>query len=105
LNADIILASDCIYLEVTFVPLFETLLALTNKDTSVIYLANRKRRKADKRFFQLAKKKFILEDVMEDPKREEYSRMGCRLFCIKRKPIAAAAAVKAQYIPTNASSD
>jgi hypothetical protein len=105
LNADIILASDCIYLEVAFIPLFETMLALTNKDTSVIYLTYRKRRNADKRFFQLARKKFILEDVMEDPKREEYTRKGFRLFCIKRKPIATTVAAKAQSIPTNVSSD
>lgn len=63
LDVDIILASDCVYLEVAFIPLLETLLALAKKDT-VIYLAYKKRRKADKRFFQLARKKFELIEVL-----------------------------------------
>lgn len=86
LDADVILASDCIYLEIAFIPLIETLFALTEKDTAVIYLANRKRRKGDKRFFQLARKKFVFEEVLDDPLREEYKKQSIQLFCVKRKP-------------------
>ncbi|CAO3699803.1 unnamed protein product [Rhizopus stolonifer] len=84
LEADVILASDCVYLEVCFIPLIETFLALSKKET-LIYLAYNKRRKADKRFFQLARKKFEIIDVIDDPKREVYNREGIRLFALKRK--------------------
>lgn len=83
-NVDVILASDCVYLEIAFIPLIETLLALSTKDT-LIYLAYKKRRKADKRFFQLAKKKFEFTEVMDDPKREEYNRQSLKLFVFKKK--------------------
>jgi hypothetical protein len=33
----------------------------------------------------MAKKKFEFLEVMEDPKREEYTRQGMRLFIVKRK--------------------
>lgn len=85
LNADVILASDCIYLEIAFIPLIETLFALTEKESSVIYLANRKRRKGDKRFFQLARKRFIFEEVLDDPHREEYKKQSIQLFSVRRK--------------------
>ncbi|KAI9477921.1 MAG: putative methyltransferase-domain-containing protein [Benjaminiella poitrasii] len=83
-NIDVILASDCIYLEVAFIPLIETLFELTHQD-AIIYLAYRKRRSADKRFFQLARKKFIFEDIQDDPQRAVYSRKGIHLFTVKRK--------------------
>ena len=85
LNADVILASDCIYLEIAFVPLIETFFSLTHNKETIIYLAYRKRRSADKRFFQMARKKFVFEDIMDDPKRDVYTRNGFRLFCVKRK--------------------
>lgn len=84
-NADVILASDCIYHESSFPILIDTFLSLTTNKNTIIYLAYRKRRNADKRFFQMAKKKFEFIDIMEDPKREEYSRQGMRLFIVKRK--------------------
>lgn len=80
-----ILASDCIYHEEAFLILADTFLSLTTNEKTVIYLAYRKRRNADKRFFQLAKKKFEFVEVMEDPKRDEYTRQGMRLFVVKRK--------------------
>ncbi|KAI8367052.1 putative methyltransferase-domain-containing protein [Blakeslea trispora] len=85
LEADVIIASDCIYLEVAFVPLFETLLALTHKPDVVIYLSYRKRRKADKRFFQLARKKFVFETIQDDPRHAVYSKLGLHLFVVKRR--------------------
>ncbi|CEP19243.1 hypothetical protein [Parasitella parasitica] len=87
LDADVILASDCIYLEVAFMPLLETFFALTNKPSSVIYLAYKKRRNADKLFFQAAKKKFILTEITEDPKMKVYSRDKSHLYRVTRKPL------------------
>lgn len=87
LDADVILASDCIYLEVAFIPLLETFFALTNKPTSTIYLTYRKRRNADKLFFQAAKKKFIFKDITEDPMMKVYMRDKLHLFSVTRKPL------------------
>lgn len=64
---DIILASDCVYLEVAFQPLLDTLDMLADKDTD-IYMSYKKRRKADKRFFQMARKRFQLIEVREKGK-------------------------------------
>lgn len=86
-NIDVVVASDCVYLEVAFIPLIETFFSLSHKEDSVIYLMYRKRRSADKRFFQMARKKFDIQDIMDDPKREEYVRNGFRLFKVKRKAI------------------
>jgi predicted nicotinamide N-methyase len=85
LSADIVLASDCIYLEIGFMPLIETFFALTTNPNTVIYLMYRKRRNADKRFFQMAKKKFEFIDILDDPKRDIYTRQGFKLFIVKRK--------------------
>ncbi|KAI8639785.1 putative methyltransferase-domain-containing protein [Parasitella parasitica] len=87
LDADVILASDCIYLEIAFIPLLETFFALTNKPSSVIYLAYKKRRNADKLFFQAARKKFVFTEVTEDPKMKVYARDKSHLFCVTRKPL------------------
>ncbi|KAI7871981.1 putative methyltransferase-domain-containing protein [Mucor mucedo] len=85
LEADVILASDCIYMEEAFIPLIETFFALTTNKNAIIYLMYRKRRNADKRFFQMAKKKFEFTDIMDDPNRDVYTRRGFRLFAVKRK--------------------
>lgn len=80
---DIILASDCVYLEVAFQPLIDTLMLLTDENTE-IYMSYRKRRKADKRFFQMARKKFNLTEV-EDPKQSSYKKEGLRLYQLMKK--------------------
>lgn len=59
---DVIIASDCVYLEVAFQPLIDTLVMLSNEKTE-IYLCYKRRRKADKRFFMLARKKFTFTEV------------------------------------------
>lgn len=75
---DLLLLADCIYvcreavtqfvahthyqLEVTFPWLLSTMLLLTNDKTEIL-LAFKKRRKADKRFFLMAKKHFTFEHV------------------------------------------
>ncbi|KAJ3405731.1 hypothetical protein HDV05_006359 [Chytridiales sp. JEL 0842] len=59
---DIILAADCVYLEVAFDPLISTLLELSDENTQII-IVSKKRRKADKRFFEKLKKKFDVTEV------------------------------------------
>jgi len=60
---DYIIASECVYLEKGFEPLIETLIALSNDKTDII-MAYEKRRKADDRFFKMAKKHFQLLPVL-----------------------------------------
>ncbi|KAI8143910.1 putative methyltransferase-domain-containing protein [Fennellomyces sp. T-0311] len=81
---DVILASDCVYLEVAFKPLLDTLVALADKNTD-IYMSYRKRRNADKRFFIMARKHFTITEVMDDPKRDIYSRNRLKLYLMKKK--------------------
>ncbi|KAI9280185.1 putative methyltransferase-domain-containing protein [Umbelopsis sp. AD052] len=81
---DIIIASDCVYLEVAFQPLIDSLLLLSNENTE-IYLCYKRRRKADKRFFTLARKQFTITEVTEDPHRPGYERNGLHLYLMKRK--------------------
>eukprot|EP01100_Stratorugosa_tubuloviscum_P002408 TRINITY_DN1560_c0_g1_i12.p1 TRINITY_DN1560_c0_g1~~TRINITY_DN1560_c0_g1_i12.p1 ORF type:complete len:267 (-),score=130.32 TRINITY_DN1560_c0_g1_i12:17-817(-) len=59
---DFIIAADCVYLEHCFDPLIATLLQLSDNNTKIL-LAYEKRRKADKRFFTKAKKKFTWNEV------------------------------------------
>ncbi|KAI8886926.1 hypothetical protein K501DRAFT_243211 [Backusella circina FSU 941] len=83
-NADVILVSDCIYLEVAFRPLLDALLYLSNKNTD-IYVTYQKRRKADKRFFQMARKVFDIVEIQDDPKRLEYRKKAQYFYLFKRK--------------------
>ncbi|CAO3613994.1 unnamed protein product [Cunninghamella blakesleeana] len=86
LNVDIVLASDCVYLEIAFQPLIDTFMTLTDNNHDVqIYLSYRKRRKADKRFFHMLKKKFNIVDIVEDPDRVNYSRQNLHLYKLERK--------------------
>ncbi|KAI8088839.1 putative methyltransferase-domain-containing protein [Halteromyces radiatus] len=85
-TVDIVFASDCVYLEVAFQPLVDTLVMLTENNNNVqIYMSYRKRRKADKRFFGLARKQFNIIDIMDDPERPVYSRQGLHLYRLERK--------------------
>ncbi|KAG2220673.1 hypothetical protein INT45_008216 [Circinella minor] len=81
---DVILASDCVYLEIAFKPLVDTLISLANKDTD-IYMSYRKRRKADKRFFTMARKYFTITEVLDDPKRSIYTKDRLKLYLMKKK--------------------
>ncbi|KAI8379469.1 putative methyltransferase-domain-containing protein [Radiomyces spectabilis] len=83
-SVDVILASDCVYLEVAFEPLIHTLLELSSKDT-LILMSYRKRRKADKRFFQMARKHFTLHEGENDAKQDAYLKDGLRLYILKKK--------------------
>lgn len=89
---DVILLADCVYLESAFQPLVDTLYDLTRPygegSPQEILFCYQKRRKADKRFFTLARKKFVITDVMDDdPKRSEmYRRQGTHLMRFHRRP-------------------
>lgn len=83
---DVILAADCVYFEPAFPLLVETLDALAGEDTELLF-CYKKRRKADKRFFNLLKKKFTWKDVDDDPNRVSYNREAItltRLFKVRR---------------------
>ncbi|KAJ3354676.1 hypothetical protein HDU83_004898 [Entophlyctis luteolus] len=60
---DLILASDCVYLESAFDPLLETLVELSTEGRTELLIVSKKRRKADKRFFDKLKKKFVVVEV------------------------------------------
>ncbi|KIY72971.1 hypothetical protein CYLTODRAFT_343115 [Cylindrobasidium torrendii FP15055 ss-10] len=82
---DIILAADCVYFEPAFPLLVQTLCDLSPKGSKVeILFCYKKRRKADKRFFGMLKKKFRWEEVMDDPCREIYSRDAVTLLQLYR---------------------
>lgn len=76
---DVILAADCVYFEPAFPLLVQTLDDLASVDTDILF-CYKKRRKADKRFFSLLKKKFRWEEVMDDPNREIYMKEAITLM-------------------------
>ncbi|GAK63933.1 uncharacterized protein PAN0_004d2142 [Moesziomyces antarcticus] len=83
---DVLLLADCVYLEVAFQPLIDTMQALSTSQTEILF-CYQKRRKADKRFFGLLRKKFVFADVTDDdPVRTvEYRRQGTQLLRIRKK--------------------
>jgi len=80
---DVILAADCVYFEPAFPLLVQTLDALSTKVTE-IYFCYKKRRKADKRFFGMLKKKFAWQEVMDDPNRNIYARESVTLIKLSK---------------------
>jgi len=76
---DLVLAADCVYFEPAFPLLVQTLSDLVEDNTEVIF-CYKKRRKADKRFFALLKKKFNWTQVLDDPDREIYNRESISLL-------------------------
>lgn len=80
----IVLAADCVYFEPAFpllVSTLETLLA----PGSVCYFCFKKRRRADVRFFKLARKVFDIEEVRGDPDVEASRRESIFLYSIRPK--------------------
>ncbi|KAJ3488624.1 hypothetical protein NLJ89_g11597 [Agrocybe chaxingu] len=75
---DIILAADCVYFEPAFPLLVQTLSDLSDASTYILF-CYKKRRKADKRFFAMLKKKFTWKEVMDDPHRQIYNREAITL--------------------------
>ncbi|KAK7061456.1 putative methyltransferase-domain-containing protein [Favolaschia claudopus] len=81
---DVILAADCVYFEPAFPLLVQTLSDLVGDNTEVLF-CYKKRRKADKRFFALLKKKFQWTDVADDPARATYSRESISLLRLSKR--------------------
>ncbi|KIM83873.1 hypothetical protein PILCRDRAFT_818882 [Piloderma croceum F 1598] len=85
---DLILAADCVYYEPTFPLLVQTLSDLVNDEKTEVLFCYKKRRKADKRFFILLKKKFTWAEVMDSPGREVYSREQISLIRLVKRQYA-----------------
>ncbi|KAL0580787.1 Protein-lysine N-methyltransferase efm6 [Marasmius crinis-equi] len=81
---DVILAADCVYFEPAFPLLVQTLCDLVSDNTEVL-LCYKKRRKADKRFFALLKKRFVWAQVEDDPNRPIYERDSIALLRISKR--------------------
>lgn len=77
MQPDILLAADCVYFEPTFPLLLQTMKRLIGKDT-ICYFCFKKRRNADLHFVKDLKKSFHVEDIVDDPDRNVWSRE--RLF-------------------------
>lgn len=60
---ELILAADCVYFEPAFPLLVQTLSEMAVSGSTEILFCYKKRRKADKRFFTMLKKKFSWAEV------------------------------------------
>jgi len=72
---DILVAADCVYFEPAFALLLNTMTKLIGPKT-ICYFCFKKRRRADLRFIKEARKLFVLEDVVNDPEKNVWSREG-----------------------------
>ncbi|KIM45901.1 hypothetical protein M413DRAFT_64281 [Hebeloma cylindrosporum] len=81
---DIILAADCVYFEPAFPLLVQTLSDLSDSTTDILF-CYKKRRKADKRFFAILKKKFEWKEVLDDPHRHIYNRESITMIRLLRR--------------------
>jgi hypothetical protein len=70
---DIVLAADCVYFEPAFPLLQQTLQDLLGPST-ICYFCFKRRRRADMHFMKAIKKKFLVEDIADDPDQPNYSR-------------------------------
>ncbi|KAF8897221.1 putative methyltransferase-domain-containing protein [Infundibulicybe gibba] len=75
----LILAADCVYFEPAFPLLVQTLSDLATSTTEILF-CYKKRRKADKRFFIMLRKKFSWVEVLDSADRESYSRDSISLL-------------------------
>ncbi|KAG2071955.1 hypothetical protein BDR04DRAFT_1097626 [Suillus decipiens] len=83
---ELILAADCVYFEPAFPLLVQTLSEMAVSGSTEILFCYKKRRKADKRFFAMLKKKFSWEEVEDDPNREIYNREAISLLTLTKRP-------------------
>ncbi|KAI4519093.1 S-adenosyl-L-methionine-dependent methyltransferase [Schizophyllum commune Loenen D] len=83
-KVDMVLAADCVYFEPAFPLLVQTLVDLVHGETEVLF-CYKKRRKADKRFFNLLKKHFTWSEVTDDPARPIYNKDAISLFRLHRR--------------------
>ncbi|TFK56024.1 hypothetical protein OE88DRAFT_1641766 [Heliocybe sulcata] len=84
-SPDLILAADCVYFEPAFPLLVETLDDLVHNASTEVLFCYKKRRKADKRFFALLRKRFTWEEVQDDPNKSVYSREAISLLRLFKK--------------------
>lgn len=86
-DIDLVLAADCVYFEPAFPLLVTTLCDLSSSKEVEILFCWKKRRKADKRFFQMLKKHFAMEDIVDDRpgEREKYIRESVSLIRLRRR--------------------
>ncbi|KAF7792122.1 hypothetical protein EIP86_003152 [Pleurotus ostreatoroseus] len=85
---DLVLAADCVYFEPAFPLLVQTLEELADRqgtERPELLFCYKKRRKADKRFFTMLKKKFSWGDVSDDPDKEVYSKDAISLLRLERR--------------------
>ncbi|CAD6943667.1 unnamed protein product [Tilletia controversa] len=80
--------ADCVYLEIAFQPLVDTMVELSTPSTEILF-CYQKRRKADKRFFALLKWHFHFEHVEDDDpdQRTVYDREGTQLLRVVKKKL------------------
>lgn len=83
-HPEIVLAADCVYFEPAFPLLISTLEKLLGPH-SVCYFCFKKRRRADLRFFKLARKVFHIDEIREDPDVEASRRESIFLYSIRPK--------------------
>ncbi|KAK9375992.1 putative methyltransferase-domain-containing protein [Lipomyces chichibuensis] len=81
---DVILAADCVYYEPSF-PLLETTLLAMTGDNTLVLMSYKRRRKADKRFFQSIKKNFRIEEIKDYEEYKDFSRESVFLYRLIRK--------------------
>ncbi|KAJ3095996.1 hypothetical protein HDU97_006324 [Phlyctochytrium planicorne] len=89
-RCDLILASDCVYLEAAFDPLIQTLKELSGPNTEALIVSKR-RRKADKRFFVKLRKHFQVEEVSDDPNYANFSKDGLSILKATIRPLRSVA--------------
>lgn len=80
----VVLAADCVYFEPAFPLLVSTLESLLAPG-SVCYFCFKKRRRADIRFFKLARKIFDIVEIRDDPDVEAGRRESIFLYSIRPK--------------------
>ncbi|BFZ61794.1 Protein-lysine N-methyltransferase efm6 [Saitoella coloradoensis] len=81
---DMVIAADCVYFEPAFPLLTQTMRDLTTPDTP-IYFCYKKRRSADKHFFKMLKKHFVLEEIQDFPEWETFSRESIFLYRVIKR--------------------
>jgi hypothetical protein len=82
---NVIIAAECVYFEPAFPLLMQTikdLLALNEE--AVVYFCFKKRRRADMRFVQMAKRAFAVEEI-PDEDRPVFQRQALFLFSFRRR--------------------
>jgi protein N-lysine methyltransferase METTL21A len=86
-NPPLILISDCVYLESLFDPLLMTLNQLLSAcEGAVCWMSYRRRRRADRIFFQRLRKMFQVRTIASDPVYLEFQRNRLFLYEIQCKP-------------------